>query len=86
MWSIPDEEASNVVHCILLVTWLNGSVYSRAVNQELKSIKVGMVFCIKSKKDKSAEFLTLENDFINVIGGSIFLSSSEQIFSALKYS
>lgn len=57
MRSIPDEEAWNVVHCILLATWLNGSVYSKAVNQELLSIKNWNTFLYK-KQEKGKKVMT----------------------------
>lgn len=87
MWSTPDEEAWNVVHCILLVIWLNRSVYIKAVNQELLSIKIWNSFFVQKAgkwRKKSADFPILENYFINGIRGPVFLSFTEQIFLAYK--
>jgi len=75
-----------VAHCILLVIWLNRSVYIKAVNQELLSIKIWTRFLYKKKEngEKNADFLILENYFINDIRGSVFLSFTEQIVLACK--
>lgn len=77
-----------MAHCILLVIWLNRPVHIKAVSQELLSIKVCNRFLYKKQENegekKSADFLILENYFINGIGRSVFLSFTEQIFLAYK--
>lgn len=57
MGSTPDGEARNAAHCISLVIWINGSLYIKAVNQELLSMKMWNKFLHKKQENEAKKVL-----------------------------